>query len=222
MSETPPRVGRRLLVSDVDSTLIEQEVIDLLAVHAGRHQEVAAITEAAMRGEIDFAQSLAERVAALAGVPATALEEVAREVTLTAGARELVDHLHSEGWEVALVSGGFEEIVSVLATDLGITRFRANRLEVVDGHLTGRTVGPVIDRQAKAAALREFAAEVGAHLSDTVAIGDGANDLEMMAIAGFSIAFNAKPNVQAEAQAVVSGDRLDEAIPILNHWFNAS
>lgn len=204
----------RLLVLDVDSTLITAEVIELIAEHAGTRAEVARITEAAMRGELDFAASLKERVATLAGVPASVFGEVLQQVEFSPGTPQLVEAAQAAGWEVALVSGGFLEIVEPLAQTLGITRFRANRLEVANGRLTGRTVGPVIDAEAKAVALRDFAAELGVALEDTAAIGDGANDLEMMAIAGFSIAFNAKPVVRDRADAAIDG-RLDAAVPLL-------
>jgi len=206
--------GPRLLVLDVDSTLIADEVIELLAEHAGAREQVAAVTEAAMRGELDFAQSLAARVATLAGLPASVADEVAARVRYSPGARELVSTLQARGWEVALVSGGFAEIVGVLAAQLGITRYRANRLEVEDGLLTGRTTGPVIDRAAKAVALLGFAAELGVDVADTVAIGDGANDLDMLAAAGLGIAFNAKPAVREAADAAIEG-RLDLALPLL-------
>jgi len=205
----------RLCVLDVDSTLITAEVIELIAGHAGSRDEVAAITEAAMRGELDFAESLAQRVATLAGLPETVFADVLAEVHFTPGAPELVSALQNAGWEVALVSGGFAEIVAPLAERLGITRFRANRLEVSDGVLTGRTQGPVIDRAAKERALREFAAELGVAIEDTVAIGDGANDLDMMRAAGVGIAFNAKPIVQEQADASINGPRLDAAIELI-------
>lgn len=204
----------RLLVMDVDSTLITAEVIELIAERAGTRAEVAAITEAAMRGELDFAASLKERVATLKGVPESVFGDVIAEIQFSPGAPELVAAAQAAGWEVALVSGGFAEIVETLADRLGITRFRANRLEVKDGALTGRTVGPVIDREAKEAALREFASELGVALEDTVAIGDGANDLAMMSTAGLGIAFNAKPIVREQADASIDG-RLDHARELL-------
>jgi len=203
----------RLLVMDVDSTLITAEVIELLAEHAGSRELVAAITERAMRGELDFAASLHERVATLAGLPTSVLADVLDEVELTPGARELVAEVQSRGWSVGLVSGGFVEIVAPLAESLGITLVRANRLEVADGRLTGRVTGAVIDRAAKAEALREYAASAGVALQDAVAIGDGANDLDMLAAAGFGIAFNAKPLVAAQADAVVN-DRLDAVLAL--------
>jgi phosphoserine phosphatase len=205
----------RLCVLDVDSTLITAEVIELIAERAGTRDEVARITAAAMHGEIDFAQSLAQRVATLTGVPDTVFADVLAEVEFTPGAPELVSTLRAEGWDVALVSGGFAEVVGPLADRLGITRYRANRLEVVDGALTGRTVGPVIDRAAKEQALREFAAEIGCPMEETVAIGDGANDLDMMSAAGIGIAFNAKPVVQHQADVAVNAPRLDVVLEVL-------
>jgi phosphoserine phosphatase len=207
---------RRLVVLDVDSTLIEQEVVELFADHAGTREEVTRVTERAMRGEIDFAASLRERVATLAGVPATACADVRAAVSFTPGAPELVAELQRRGWLVALVSGGFAEIVEDLAARLGITLWRANRLEVSDGVLTGCTAGPVVDRPAKAAALREWAAEAGIDVRDTVAIGDGANDLDMIAAAGIGIAFAAKPVVRAQAPFSVDGPRLDAVLEVID------
>ncbi len=201
---------------DVDSTLITQEVIELLADHAGTRELVTEVTERAMRGEIDFGESLRERVATLAGVPVSAFEDVLERVTLTPGARELITELQGRGWTVALVSGGFEEIVAPLAESLGITHFRANRLEVVDGRLTGRTTGPVIDRATKEVTLRELAAAQGVDMAHTVAIGDGANDLDMIGAAGIGIAFAAKPVVVAQAPHSVPGPRLDAVLEIID------
>ena len=203
----------RLLVMDVDSTLITSEVIELLAARAGSQELVAAITERAMRGELDFAASLHERVATLAGLSVDVFDEVRAEVELTPGAAELVAEVRSRGWSVGLVSGGFIEVVAPLARPLGIELVRANTLEVADGRLTGRVTGAVIDRAAKAVALRDYAAAVGADLADTVAIGDGANDLDMLATAGFGIAFNAKPVVVEQADAAVD-DRLDNVLTL--------
>ncbi|WP_305038116.1 phosphoserine phosphatase SerB [Cellulomonas sp. PhB150] len=203
----------RLLVMDVDSTLITGEVIEMLAARAGSQELVAEITERAMRGEIDFAASLHERVATLAGLPVSVLDDVLAEVELTPGARELVAELQARGWAVGLVSGGFIEVVGPLAASLGITLTRANALEVTDGVLTGRVTGAVVDRAAKAVALADYAAASGVALEDTVAIGDGANDLDMLAAAGFGIAFNAKPVVAAQADAVVE-ERLDAVLAL--------
>ena len=209
------RMGRRLVVMDVDSTLIRQEVIELLAAHAGREAEVAAVTERAMRGELDFAASLRERVACLEGLSVDVLAEVRAAVELTPGARTLVRTLHRLGFTLALVSGGFLEVVGPLAAELGIAHARANRLQVVHGRFTGRLLGPVVDRAAKARALREFAAAEDLPLHRTVAIGDGANDLDMIDAAGLGIAFNAKPVVRAQADAAVNVPYLDAVLPLL-------
>lgn len=198
---------------DVDSTLITQEVVELLADHAGSRAEVAEITDRAMRGELDFTASLRARVATLAGLPVSVFAEVLDEVVVTPGAVELLAELDRRGWPVALVSGGFEEVVAPLARRLGITRFLANRLEVEHGALTGRVAGEVVDRAVKARTLREHAAALGVPLDRTVAIGDGANDLDMLAAAGYGIAFNAKPVVRAQADAAVD-DRLDAVLTL--------
>lgn len=205
---------KRLIVTDVDSTFFRQEVIELIAEHAGTRDEVAAVTERAMRGELDFAASLRERVATLAGVPVDALDTVRTAVELTPGARELVAQCQARGWAFGLVSGGFAEIVEPVAAELGIELLRANRLEVADGVLTGRTTGPVIDRAAKAATLREWAAALDVPLEHTVAVGDGANDLGMIEIAGVGVAFNAKPVVRAQAPHSIEG-RLDHVLTLL-------
>jgi phosphoserine phosphatase len=209
------RRGRRLVVLDVDSTLIQDEVIELLAAHAGRAGEVAAVTERAMRGELDFAASLHERVACLAGLPATVLDDVRAAVRLTPGARTLCRTLRRLGFTLALVSGGFAEVVEPLAAGLDIQHVRANRLEIHDGRLTGRVLGAVVDRAGKAAALRDFAAAEGLPLARTVAIGDGANDLDMLAEAGLGIAFNAKPLVREQADAAVNVPYLDAVLYLL-------
>jgi phosphoserine phosphatase len=213
---------RRLVVMDVDSTLITGEVVEMLAARAGARAAamVADITEAAMRGELDFTESLHRRVAALAGLPVGVLSQVRDEVELTPGARELLAELHRRGWPVGLVSGGFAEIVEPLAASLGVARTEANRLEVADGVLTGRVVGPVVDRAAKAEALRRFAAAEGLDVARSVAIGDGANDVDMIALAGLGIAFNAKPVVRARADACVD-DRLDAVLAVIDGWTGA-
>lgn len=203
------RRGSKLVVMDVDSTLIQDEVIELIAGHAGCQEAVAAVTERAMAGELDFAQSLAERVALLKGVPQSALTLVQDEVRLTPGARTLCRTLHQLGFHVALVSGGFHEVIDPIAAELGVSLVRANRLEVADGLLTGKTTGSVIDRAGKAKALEEFAAELKIPLARTVAIGDGANDLDMLARAGLGIAFNAKPLVRNQADTAVNVPYLD-------------
>lgn len=209
------RRGRRLLVMDVDSTLIQDEVIELLAAHAGREAEVAAVTERAMRGELDFEESLHERVRCLAGLDISVFDEVRRAIRLTPGARTLVRTVRRLGFSVAVVSGGFIEIVQPLATELGIDRAHANKLQVRDGKLTGRVDGPVVDRAEKARALRRFAEAEGLPLSRTVAVGDGANDLDMLAAAGLGIAFNAKPVVREQADASVNVPYLDTVLFML-------
>ena len=209
------RQGRRLVVMDVDSTLIQDEVIELLAARAGRGPEVAAITERAMRGEIDFTASLHDRVATLAGLPESVFDEVRAAIRLTPGARTLCRTLRRLGFTLAVVSGGFIEVVGPLAKDLGISHATANRLEIAGGVLTGRVAGPVVDRAGKAAALRRFARAEGLPLERTVAIGDGANDLDMLAAAGLGIAFNAKPVVRDQADTAVSVPYLDAVLYLL-------
>jgi phosphoserine phosphatase len=209
------RHGMRLIVMDVDSTLIQGEVIEMLADHAGCLQKVAEVTEAAMRGELDFEQSLRERVALLEGLEASALDHVYESILLAPGARTMVRTLKRLGYRFAIVSGGFTQITDRIADDLGIDFAAANELEVVDGKLTGRIVGPVVDRAGKAAALRRFAAEVGVSTASTIAIGDGANDLDMLTAAGLGIAFNAKPVVQQAADTAVNVPYLDAIIYLL-------
>jgi phosphoserine phosphatase len=199
-------VPRFLVVLDADSTLLEDEVIELLADHAGTRPQVQAVTERAMRGEIDFAESLRERVATLAGLPADVTARAQEAVRVTRGADELVRGVHAAGGTVGVVSGGFHEVLDPFAERLGLDHCRANRLEVVDGVLTGRVRGEVVDAQAKAAALREWAGADGVGAAQTVAVGDGANDLEMMRVAALSVAFDAKPRVRAEAD-VAAVDR---------------
>jgi phosphoserine phosphatase len=208
-------VSRFLVVFDVDSTLIEDEVIELLAEAAGKRDEVKAITDAAMAGDLDFSQSLSARVAMLAGVPEDALARAFSRVRITAGARELIAAIHRAGGKAAAVSGGFSQVLEPLAKVLELDFHRANTLEIVDGKLTGRTIGPVIDRSAKAAALAEWARELGLAAVSTIAVGDGANDLEMMAAAGIGVAFNAKPLVRASADLVLEGESLEPLIAIL-------
>ena len=205
----------RLVVTDVDSTFITAEVIELLAERAGSAERVAQVTERAMRGEIDFATSLHERVATLAGLPVSVFDEVRAEVELSPGARELVTELQARGWPLGLVSGGFAEVVEPLAAALGIEHVRANRLEVADGRLTGRVTGEIVDRAGKERALREIARLLDIPLEHTVAIGDGANDLDMLRAAGLGIAFNAKPLVCAEVDFEVTG-RLDAVLDIID------
>lgn len=209
------RWAKKLVVMDVDSTLIQQEVIELLAARAGCLTEVSAITNSAMNGEIDFEQSLRARVELLAGIPQETLDDIRREITLTPGARTLVETLKKLGHSVGVVSGGFTTVIEPLIRDLGIEHYRANTLEVADGVLTGKIVGPIIDRAAKATALRDFAELEGVELEQTIAIGDGANDLDMIAIAGLGIAFNAKPAVKAAADSSVSAPYLDSVLYLL-------
>jgi len=209
------RRALRLVVMDVDSTLIQDEVIDLLAARAGRADEVAKVTSAAMHGELDFADSLRQRVRALAGLDAAVLDEVRRELRLTAGARTLIKTLAELGYKFGVVSGGFIQVIRPLAAELGIGYVAANELGIEAGKLTGQVVGPVIDRAGKADALRGFARDAGVPLSQTVAIGDGANDLDMIAAAGLGIAFNAKPAVRDAADTSVSVPYLDAVLYLL-------
>lgn len=209
------RRAKRLIVMDVDSTLIQGEVIELLARHAGCLDEVAKVTEAAMRGELDFAESLRRRVAQLEGLPAEVFERVRGEVVLTPGARTLVRTLKRLDYRFAIVSGGFTQITDTLVEELGIDYSAANVLEVIDGKLTGRLVGEIVDRPGKARALERFASEAGVPISQTVAIGDGANDLDMIAAAGLGIAFNAKPVVRQAADTAVNTPYLDSILYLL-------
>jgi phosphoserine phosphatase len=209
------RRAKRLVVLDVDSTLIQGEVIQMLAAHAGREAEVAEITRAAMSGELDFEESLRRRTALLAGLPEAVLGEVRSSVRLAPGARTLVRTLKRLGYRVGIVSGGFSQVTDPLATDLGLDYSQANTLEVSDGHLTGRVAGVVVDRAEKAAALERFAAAAGVPLAQTVAIGDGANDLDMLARAGLGIAFNAKPVLREAADMSVTVPYLDAVLFLL-------
>lgn len=207
--------ARFLVVLDADSTLIRNEVIELLADEAGRRAEVQAATEAAMRGEVDFAASLRSRVQALKGVPTEAFERVRARIEPTPGVHELVDAVHEHGGIVGVVSGGFHEILDHIAPQLGVDRWRANRLTVVDGALDGTVDGDIVDAQVKADSLQEWAAELGVAPHTTIAIGDGANDLIMMKTAGLGLAFNAKPAVRAAASLVVGPQDLSAVIPLL-------
>ncbi|MGW9412616.1 phosphoserine phosphatase SerB [Arthrobacter cupressi] len=207
--ESLRQAPRKLLIMDVDSTLIQQEVIELLAAYAGKREEVAAVTEAAMRGELDFAQSLHARVAVLAGLPADVVDSVRAEVRLSEGAAELVAAFKAAGHAVAVVSGGFNQILRPIAEELGLDYWIANELEIVDGALTGRVLGEVIDRAAKEKYLRQWSAAEGIGLEHTIAVGDGANDLDMLGAAGIGVAFNAKPAVRAVADAAINMPYLD-------------
>jgi len=206
---------KRLVQLDVDSTFIQQEAIELLAAKAGVLEQVAAITSSAMRGEIDFEESLRARVALLKGLPSSAIDQVREEITLTDGAAELVEALHAEGHSVALVSGGFLNIIEPMIKSLSIRYYRANELEIRDGVLTGGLIGSIVDRAGKATALREFAQASSVSLENTVAIGDGANDLDMMAIAGLSIAFNAKPVVAQAADLSINEPSLKSVLHLI-------
>jgi phosphoserine phosphatase len=208
-------VTKLLIVFDVDSTLIEDEVIELLADVAGKRAEVAAVTERAMSGELDFAQSLMERVKTLAGLPESVFTEVGERIRITQGAKELIDAVHHGGGRVGAVSGGFSQILGPLAETLNLDFARANDLEVIEGKLTGRVLGKIIDRAAKKDALLEWAQRADFKLDQTVAIGDGANDLEMMEAAGLSIGFNAKPIVKASADLVLDSGNLADLIQVL-------
>ncbi len=213
--ESLHRRGVRLIVMDVDSTLIQGEVIEMIAAHAGCEDEVARVTEAAMRGELDFEASLRQRVALLKGVPASVLDEVYDSIVLAPGARTMVRTLRRLGYRFAIVSGGFSQITDRLAEELGIHFARANELGIADGVLTGEIVGPVVDRAGKAAALREFAEEVGIPVDAVIAVGDGANDLDMLNAAGLGIAYNAKPLVRDAAHTAVNVPYLDTILYLL-------
>lgn len=204
-----------LVVLDVDSTLIEDEVIELLADAAGAREAVAAVTARAMNGELDFAASLRERVATLAGLPESVMDDVRARVTVTRGVPELIAGVHAAGGVVGVVSGGFHEVLDPLAQRLGLDRWRANRLVVVDGRLTGEVDGPIIDARAKADAVREWAAEAGIPLARAVAIGDGANDLQMMAEVGLSVGFDAKAPVREVASVLVDERDLSTVLALL-------
>ena len=206
---------RFLVVLDADSTLIEDEVIELLAEAAGSLALVAEVTEQAMLGEIDFAESLRLRVRTLAGLSTGAFAEVGRLIRPTPGVQDLIDGLHAHGSRVGVVSGGFHEVLDPLAARFGLDHWRANRLQTADGRLTGGLVGPIIDAAAKAAALREWATLDGVALPQTVAVGDGANDLTMMRLAGLGVAFNAKPIVKAQADLSVDARDLSQVLPML-------
>ncbi|MEV6166348.1 phosphoserine phosphatase SerB [Streptomyces sp. NPDC052052] len=209
------RRAQRLVVMDVDSTLIQDEVIELFAAHAGCEDKVAEVTERAMRGELDFEQSLHARVALLAGLDASVVDKVRAEVRLTPGARTLIRTLKRLGYQVGVVSGGFTQVTDDLKERLGLDFAAANTLEVVDGKLTGRVVGDIVDRAGKARLLRSFATQAGVPLAQTVAIGDGANDLDMLNTAGLGVAFNAKPVVREAAHTAVNVPFLDTVLYLL-------
>ena len=209
------RRAKRIVLLDMDSTLIQQEVIDLLADKCGVGDKVSAITESAMRGELDFAASLNARVKLLAGADVEILQSVKAGITLTPGARTLIRTLHKLGHKVGVVSGGFLDVIEPLLQELKIDFYRANKLEITDGKLTGNLLGAIIDKGAKADALREFAAAENVSLAQTIAIGDGANDLGMLEIAGLGIAFNAKPAVRAAANSSINSPYLDSVLYLM-------
>ncbi|MFB7760485.1 phosphoserine phosphatase SerB [Streptomyces xiamenensis] len=209
------RRAQRLVVMDVDSTLIQDEVIELFAAHAGCEEQVAEVTAAAMRGELDFEQSLHARVALLEGLDASVVDKVRSEVRLTPGARTLIRTLKRLGYQVGVVSGGFTQVTDALAEQLGLDFAAANTLEIVDGKLTGRVTGEIVDRAGKARLLRRFADAAGVPLAQTVAIGDGANDLDMLNAAGLGVAFNAKPLVRRAAHTALSEPFLDTVLYLL-------
>ena len=204
-------MSRLLVVLDVDSTLIGEEVVDLLADAAGVGAEVAAITAAAMRGELDFAGSLTRRVGLLEGLSATVLDEVRSRITVTDGVPELIAAVHAAGGAVGAVSGGFRQVLDPLAAELGLDHRHANDLEVVDGRLTGRVLGRIVDAEVKRERLLAWAAGT----RRTIAIGDGANDLRMMAAASLSIAFDAKPAVRAQADVCLPGRSLRPVLALI-------
>jgi phosphoserine phosphatase len=210
-----PAPARFLVVLDADSTLIRNEVIELLADEAGRGAEVAAATEAAMRGEVDFATSLRSRVKALTGVSTDAFARAIARIEPTPGVRELITAVHERGGVVGVVSGGFHEVLDTIAPDFGVDVWRANRLAASEGALTGEVDGGIVDATAKAETLQAWAADHGVPLALTFAIGDGANDLEMMAVAGLGLAFNAKPAVRERADLVIDAVDLAEVIALL-------
>jgi len=209
------RSAKRLVMLDMDSTLIVQEVIDLLAAKAGVAEEVSAITQKAMAGEMDFAQSLQARVSLLAGLNESMLSEVRSEITLTQGAEKLIQTLHLKGHKVGVVSGGFIDVIEPILKELKIDFYRANKLQILSGELTGKLEGEIIDRAAKLKALVEFAKNEGVQMSQTVAIGDGANDLDMIESAGLGVAFNAKPKVAAAAATTISGSDLSAVLLLM-------
>jgi phosphoserine phosphatase len=209
------RRAMRLVIMDVDSTLVQDEVIELLAAKAGKGKEVAALTAAAMRGELDFAEALRQRVAMLAGLPESVITELLTEIRLAPGARTLIRTLKRLGYRCGVVSGGFSQFTGWLTGELGLDYAAANTLEIIAGNLTGRVTGPIIDRPGKEQAMRAFAAQAGVPLSQTIAVGDGANDLDMIAAAGLGVAFNAKPAVRDVADTSLSVPHLDAILYLL-------
>jgi phosphoserine phosphatase len=209
------RRSKRLITFDVDSTLVQGEVIEMLAAHAGVEEQVREITEAAMRGELDFAESLTARVATLRGLPESVIAEVAGALELMPGARTTIRTLKRLGFRCGVVSGGFTQVIAGLVAELGLDFCAANTLEIVDGRLTGRVVGEIVDRPGKAVALRRFADSHGVPIEQTVAVGDGANDIDMLSAAGLGIAFNAKPALREIADTALSLPYLDVVLFVL-------
>ena len=208
-------MARFLVVLDVDSTLIEDEVIELLAAEAGSHDEVAEITRQAMNGRLDFSESLRARVATLKGLPVSVFETVGRRIRVTDGVPGMVEGVHRAGGAVGVVSGGFHEMLDPLAERLGLDYWRANRLGVSDGVLDGTCSGTIVDAKTKADTLREWAADAGIDLSRCIAVGDGANDMPMMEIAGLSVAFDAKAPVRDCADVIMDVRDLTQLLPLL-------
>jgi phosphoserine phosphatase len=209
------RKSKRIVMLDMDSTLIEQEVINLLGQAAGKSSEIEAITDKAMAGDLDFKAALIERVSLLKGLDHNILSQVRDQISLTKGAKKLVDELHQQGHKVGVVSGGFIEVIEPILKSLEIDFYRANKLKIQDGVLTGEIDGPLIDSHAKRMALEEFADQEQVQLEQTVAIGDGANDLEMIKAAGLGIAFNAKPKVAAAADTTISNQDLSTVLLLM-------
>ena len=209
------RKSKRIVMLDMDSTLIEQEVINLLGQAAGKSSEIEAITDKAMAGDLDFKAALIERVSLLKGLDQNILSQVRDQISLTKGAKKLVDELHQQGHKVGVVSGGFIEVIEPILKSLEIDFYRANKLKIQDGVLTGEIDGPLIDSHAKRMALEEFADQEQVQLEQTVAIGDGANDLEMIKAAGLGIAFNAKPKVAAAADTTISNQDLSTVLLLM-------
>ena len=208
-------VSRGLICLDCDSTLITGEVIEMLAAHAGKEAEVAEVTDRAMRGELDFEESLRERVAVLAGLDKSVIESVSQAIELTPGVKDALATLKAQGYRVAVVSGGFIQVLEPLARELDLDYVRANTLEIEDGRLTGRVTGKVVDRKAKEEFLREFAADLGLEMEQTVAVGDGANDIDMINASGLGIAFNAKPALREHADVAINLPTLAGLVQIL-------
>lgn len=206
---------KRVVLLDMDSTLIEEEVIDILASYAGKSQIASEITKKAMAGEMDFNHSLNSRVSLLAGLDESVLMNARKQITFTTGAQALVEQLHKLGHEVGVVSGGFIDVIEPILHSLKVDFYRANKLEIQDGKLTGKLVGKIIDSDEKAIALQEFANLAGVDLQQTVAIGDGANDLKMIQTAGLGIAFNAKPKVVESADSTISFRDLSAVLPLM-------